>query len=112
KEYVEEYDRLPVNKHLRNLNADLDDRDFKTKTDLLNYLMSTHKVSPVLKLTYKRYAFEQGKLRITIDQDLRVRPIRHFSPEDALKWKNDPCWDHLQEYGEKFYNGDNLLLEI
>jgi SPX domain protein involved in polyphosphate accumulation len=109
---ITETKQIPDSAKLRSLNKDIDDKEFEQKLNLLNYIMLSYKVFPCVEIQYKRYAFEKGKLRITIDQDIRVTPEREFSKKDAEEWSKDKLWSDLMDYTNSYSNSEDIILEI
>lgn len=103
---------LNYDQDLEQLNNDLTPDELKKKTDLLNYIMLAYKVQPICSITYKRMAFEKGSLRVTIDQELKVKPIKMFDIDEVKLWRESKYWDELSECADKFNNLDNCILEI
>lgn len=105
---------IPINDELYQYNSDMDKDDVTTKAKLINYLLMINKCKPVVDILYKRYAYENDKkdLRVTIDQDIKVKPI--YIPNRAIiqDIKNQQGWEAFEEVGCKFTNYDDFLMEV
>lgn len=102
---------VEIDDKLKKLNK-LNEENLNKSASLFNHAFITYKAEPVVEITYKRFAYEKGKLRITIDQDIRVKMLRDFPLEHAKEWANGDMWKELQDYVERFHNQDNAVLEI
>lgn len=104
--------KLEFSPELIQLNKEIKEAELYKKTELLNYLMLSNKVEPMVEISYKRYAYQQGKLRITLDQDIKVKPLKLFKKSDIESLKSSSLWQDFKEYGNKFSNADNFLMEV
>jgi SPX domain protein involved in polyphosphate accumulation len=104
--------KLICTPELYKLNFDVKEADLDKKVQLMSYLMLVNKVQPVCEISYKRYAYQQGKLRVTIDQDIKVKPLQLFKKSDIESLKSSSLWEDFKEYGNKFSNADNFMLEV
>jgi len=105
--------QIPIDADLIELNKDVPKDQLLQRAKLINYTMLINKVSPVCEVTYKRYAYQEHEsLRVTIDSEIKVRPLKMIKFNVIEDLKNQDLWDELKEYGEKFYNQDNFLLEV
>jgi len=104
---------IPIDDELYQYNSDTDRDDITTQAKLINYLLLINKCKPVVDIYYKRYAYQDGdKLRCTIDQDLKIKPI-YIPGKDVIQdIKNQQLWDEFEKIGEKFSNVDDFLLEF
>lgn len=58
---------------IRNLNLDLKLELLQKRIDGVNQLINKFSLIPVLSVQYKRYAFERGEFRVTVDQEISVQ---------------------------------------
>ena len=105
---------IPIDDQLFQYNSDLDKDEVQTKAKLINYLLLINKCKPVVDILYKRYAYEndKGDERVTIDQDIKVKPIVIPKANVIQDLKNQQLWDKFEECGGKFSNYDDFLMEV
>lgn len=111
-EYVMMNSQVEINEDLINENSDTARDIVLQQAKLINYLMISNKVKPVVDITYKRYAFQANdSFRATIDQDLKVKPLAIFKMSTVQDLMNQDLWETLKEYGERFSNIEDFILE-
>jgi len=105
---------IPLDDELYQYNSDMDKADVDTKAKLINYLLMINKCKPVVDIMYKRYAYENDSedLRVTIDQNITVKPIILPKISVIQDLKNQDLWDKFQKCGTKFENYSDFLLEV
>jgi SPX domain protein involved in polyphosphate accumulation len=104
---------IPIDDELYQYNSDVDRDDITTQAKLINYLLLINKCKPVVDIYYKRYAYQDGgKLRCTIDQDIKVKPIYIPGKDVVQDIKNQQLWEDFEEVGCKYNNADDFLLEF
>ena len=104
---------IPLDDELAEYNSDMDKDDIFTKAKLINYLLVINKCKPVVDILYKRYAYQDGDdFRVTIDQDIKVKPIVIPKISVIQDIKNQDLWDEFQKCGAKFTNYDDFILEV
>lgn len=104
---------IPLDDELLQYNSDMDKDEVLTKAKLINYLLMINKCKPVVDILYKRYAYQDGEeLRVTIDQDIKIKPIVLPKISVIQDLKNQDLWDKFQKCGTKFENYNDFLLEV
>lgn len=112
-QYILANSQIKIDNSLLDANMDMEHDEVLKQAKYINYLMLVNKVKPVCKITYKRNAYQQDEnFRMTLDQNLNVTPLTVIKLNVIQDLKNQDLWDDFKEYGEKFYNQDNFLLEI
>lgn len=105
--------QIPTDERILIANEDMDHDEVLKQAKLINYLMLVNKVKPVVEVTYKRYAYQQDEnFRVTMDQQIKVKPLQLFNSQTIKGLQNEDLWDELKEYGESFSNAENFLLEV
>lgn len=105
--------QIPTDERILIANEDMDHDEVLKQAKLINYLMLVNKVKPVVEVTYKRYAYQEDEnFRVTMDQQIKVKPLQLFNSQTIKGLQNEDLWDELKEYGESFSNAQNFLLEV
>lgn len=105
--------QVPVDNDLIIQNAEIPKDQVLQQVKLMNYLMMSNKVKPVVDITYKRHAYQANdSFRVTIDEDLKVKPLTLFKMTTIQDLMNQDLWDVLKKYGESFSNVEDFILEI
>lgn len=88
-------------------------KDEVTKhANIINYLLALNKATPVVEITYKRCAYQESeKYRVTIDEDIKYRPLRLVTLPTIQDLRNQDLWDEIEKYKDKFSNDKDFLLE-
>ena len=112
-DYILDNNQIKIDNSLMDANMEMEHDEVLKEAKYINYLMLTNKVRPVCRITYKRYAYQANEeFRVTLDQDLKVTPLEILKMNVIQDIKNQDLWDRLKEFGEKFYNQENFLLEV
>lgn len=105
--------QIPIDEDLFLTNEQLPRDDVEKHAKLINYLLLINKAQPVIDITYKRYAHQEHEdLRITMDTNVKVRPLAMIKMEQIKDLQNSDLWDILLKYGNKFSNAEDFILEI
>lgn len=112
--YVMANSQIDVNDDLLSTNQDMgSDDQVLQEAKLINYLLHINKCKPVCDIVYKRYAHQKDEdLRVTMDTNLKVRPLQLIKGAQIKDLQNLDLYDTLIEYGEKYSNADNFILEV
>lgn len=77
--------------------------------NMINSILNSHEMVPTCRVTYRRKSFENDKLRITIDKNVKfkiLRPIDQFVKEDIM---SRPAW-LFAEYMKNYYDDNDFLI--
>lgn len=112
-EYVMKNNKIKLDEDLYITNEEVSKDDVTKHANIINYLLTLNKCSPVVDIMYKRCAYQEDeKFRVTIDEDIKWRPIRHIGLSTIQDLRNQDLWDDIEEYKDKFSNDKNFLLEV
>lgn len=78
----------------------------------INDVIEGQDQAPTCKITYRRFAFEQDKLRITIDDQLQYHNLKDVSSERMSQLKTQPWWPDAELMSNKLSSGDYSLVEV
>ncbi|MEK6554671.1 MAG: polyphosphate polymerase domain-containing protein [Bdellovibrionota bacterium] len=78
----------------------------------INDVFETLPQSPTCKIVYRRYAYEQDNLRITIDDQIKFQPLKNIDPNLALRLKSMTWWPDAHVMSKKLESGDYSLVEV
>lgn len=78
----------------------------------VNNLIRAYKLKPMVTVLYKRYAYEDARVRITIDSNITYKTEGNMSMFQALKLDNLIDWDAAKKYGDKYNTNTNAVVEI
>ena len=105
--------QIPIDEDLYLTNIQLPKDEVEKHAKLINYLLLINKAKPVVDINYKRYAHQEHEdLRITMDTNVRVRPLTIVKLNQIQALQNEDLWDELMKYGNKFSNAEDFVLEI
>lgn len=101
---------LPFNAELIDMNKDISADILKSRLTIMNNLMGEFLLRPVSSISYKRLAFEEGDLRVTIDTDLREkRLVDVFNRNEFQVFSK---LDKTEKMIKKFSAKDCFILEV
>lgn len=93
--------------------GELLDRTNKIKTvQKINEVLASSQQLPTCKITYRRFAYEQDQLRITIDDQLSYETLQRLDPNMGLKIKSTAWWPEAITMSQKLSRGDFSLVEV
>jgi hypothetical protein len=78
----------------------------------INDVIETNPQAPVCKIVYRRFAYEQDQLRITIDDQIQFQPLRQIDPNFAIQLKQMSWWSDAEVMSKKLESGNYSLVEV
>jgi SPX domain protein involved in polyphosphate accumulation len=96
--------------HERNL--DLPAGLLKKRIVEVNNLIKRYELRPVMKVGYKRYAFEMGGVRATLDRDLQAHHLYNPSENIKNKIREQSVWERAKKNLKKYNHEKRMVLEI
>lgn len=104
---------LEFNRELEELNSPLyTHTDLKRYIEKYNKIVLKNEITPVLAVNYKRLAYGEGALRVTIDQNISYKKDRIISLSTAQKIKRAVDWGEAKKYIKRYSPQENAILEI
>ena len=105
-----EKSELPVDQELIVLNEDdIGEAETIVKARMLNEMLKKGKYKPVVEIHYRRESFEADDgFRITIDQDLKVKPLPDMKNSKVRKEYEA----ELDKVDEKYLNYEDFIMEV
>ena len=98
---------------LYEINKDLHTkRSFTDFVFRINNLIRAYKLRPVVSISYKRFAYQKGKVRVTIDTNISYRSENGMDMLQAVKLGDLIDWDTAKKYGDKYNPDKNAIVEI
>lgn len=76
----------------------------------LSRLIQERGLRPVCEVVYRRHAFQEGELRVTLDEQLRYRMLGDL-PDPSRFLRQEPL-TRAGEMRDRFHDGENLVLEV
>jgi len=112
-EYTMKHNQIKIDEDLYLANEEVSKDEVTKHANIINYLLTLNKCTPVVDIMYKRYAFQEDeKFRVTMDQDIKWRPLRLIDLATIQDLRNQDLWDDVQDYRDRFSNEKNFLLEV
>lgn len=112
-EYVMKNNEIKLDEDLYITNEEVPKDQVTKHANVINYLLTLNKCTPVVDITYKRCAYQENeKFRVTIDEEIKCRPLRYINLSTIQDLRNQDLWDDIEEYKDKFSNDKNFLLEV
>jgi SPX domain protein involved in polyphosphate accumulation len=78
----------------------------------INNLIRAYKLKPMISIMYKRLAYQDKNVRVTMDSNLIYRSENAINTLQAIKLGDKVDWDTAKKYGDKYDNDKNVVLEI
>lgn len=111
-QYAMKHYQIKIDEDLYLVNEDVSKDEVTKHANVINYLLTLNKCSPVVDITYKRCAYQEDETyRVTIDEDIKFRPLRLVTLSTIQDLRNQDLWDQIEEYKDKFSNDKDFLLE-
>jgi SPX domain protein involved in polyphosphate accumulation len=103
---------MRVTAALRRKNPALSSKKIQDRVSAINALIEKHRVRPHLAIQYKRFAFEEKNLRVTLDREVMFRTLSRIKSLTALEIKGLPLWTKANAYAHKFSSDRALIVEV
>ena len=110
--YTMNHNQIAIDEDLYLTNDEVDKDDVTKHANIINYLLTLNKATPVVDINYKRFAFQKSEsYRVTLDQDIKFRPLRMIPLNVIQDLRSNDLWNDIEDYKDKFDNDKNFLLE-
>jgi SPX domain protein involved in polyphosphate accumulation len=94
-------------------NIQLPQDEVEQHAKFINYLLLVNKCKPICDIVYKRYAHQEHEdLRVTLDTNIKVRPLEMIKSSQIKDLQNQDLYDTLMEYGNKYSNAEDFVFEV
>jgi hypothetical protein len=111
-QYAMKHSQIKIDEDLYITNDEVDKDDVTKYANVINYLLTLNKATPIVDINYKRVAFQRDEsYRVTMDQDINYRPLRLIPLNIIQDLRSNDLWDEVEDYKTKFSNDENFLLE-
>ena len=110
--HVMNHYQIAIDEDLYITNDEVDKDDVTKHANIINYLLTLNKATPVVDINYKRFAFQKSEsYRVTMDEDIKFRPLRMIPLNVIQDLRSNDLWNDIEDYKDKFDNDKNFLLE-
>ena len=85
----------------------------KTKTsEKINTVIKDNHVTPICRVTYRRFAFEREGLRVTIDDKIEAQFVKNFERRSKKELMQTDWWMDAERMSMSFSNMESALVEV
>jgi hypothetical protein len=106
------HSQIAIDEDLYITNDEVDKDEVTKHANIINYLLTLNKATPVVDINYKRFAFQKSEsYRVTLDQDIKFRPLRMIPLNVIQDLRSNDLWNDVEDYKDKFDNDKDFLLE-